>query len=36
MVAKKDTFLDKLRLDNFTNEIWRSAERLRGGLGDAV
>ena len=30
MVEKKDTFLDKPRLDNLTNEIWRSAERLRG------
>ena len=30
MVGVKGNFLDKPRLDNLTNEIWRSAERLRG------
>lgn len=30
MAENNNTFLDKPRLDNLTNEIWRSAERLRG------
>ena len=30
MDSAKGNFLDKPRLGNLTNEIWRSAERLRG------
>ena len=30
MSDEKMSVLDKPRLDNLTNEIWKSAERLRG------